>query len=432
MFNLKLVLIAIVLFLGCVLAQNFQGESVAREVAESVQIEEREQTWHLEHKSEERKAAERESVDVQSEKKTRASFPPCQPPRGSTVRPTTRPTNPPSTPAATTRPTNAPSTPAATTRPTNAPSTPAATTRPTNPPTSRPTNPPTSRPTNPPTSRPTDPPTSRPTNPPTSRPTNPPTTKPTNPPSGNYGLCDIVPGKVEPMKMLLPLYVYPGSTWEAVVAAASKIDIVAIVNPNSGPTATPSSAYTTYMNKLNAAGAEQVGYVYTQYASRSISAVKADIDIYKNKYPHVIGIFFDEASNKASDVPYYRELYNYVISKGYSQSILNPGVTPDAGYLDISTNIVVFEDYGSSVNSKTYSNFVKCAPNSSAKANYKYKFSAIAHTTSQSNMASYINKFHQSGIGMVYITDGAGGCCTYNELVSYFAAQATSIASLNI
>jgi hypothetical protein len=415
MFNLKLVLIAIVLFLGCVLAQSLQGDSLAREVAESVQLEEREETeswrWHEENKSEERKEAERQAAEREvkegEKREKRAFFPPCQPPKGSTQRPTTAPTTRPTT-APTSRPPTSP-----TTRPT--PTTPA----------------PTQKATEKPTPKPTEKATPKPTEKATPAPTPKATSKPTNPPSNNYGLCDIVPGKVEPMKMLLPLYVYPGSTWEAVVSAASKIDIIAIVNPNSGPTATPSSAYTTYMNKLKTAGAEQVGYVYTSYASRSLSAVKADIDIYKNKYPHVIGIFFDEASNKAADVAYYRELYNYVLSKGYVHSILNPGVTPDAGYLDISTNIVVFEDYGSSVNSKSYKDFVKCAPNSSSKANYKYKFSGIAHTTSQSSLASYVNKFHQSGMGLVYITDGAGGCCTYNELVSYFAAEATAIAAIN-
>jgi len=233
------------------------------------------------------------------------------------------------------------------------------------------------------------------------------------------------------MKMLLPLYVYPGSAWDNIISAASKIDIIAIINPNSGPTPTPDSSYTTYMNRLDSAGVEQIGYVYTSYASRSLSAVKADIDTYKNKYPHIIGIFFDEASNDRSDVAYYRELYNYVLSKGYVHSILNPGVQPDQGYLDISTNIVIFEDYGSSVNSKSYSSWVKCAPNSAGKAGYKYKFSGIAHTTSQSNLVSYLSRFHNNGMGLVYITDGAGGCCTYNNLAAYFSAEATAIQSLN-
>jgi hypothetical protein len=231
--------------------------------------------------------------------------------------------------------------------------------------------------------------------------------------------------------MLLPLYVYPGSSWDQIVTAASKIDIIAIINPNSGPGSSASSTYVTYMNRLDAAGVEQIGYVYTSYGDRAISAVKADIDTYKNKFPHINGIFFDEASNSASDISYYRELYNYVLSKGFTHSILNPGVVPAQGYVDISTNIVVFEDYGSSVNSKSYSSFVKCAPSASQKAGYKYKFSGIAHTTSTSNFASYIERFQNSGMGLVYVTDGAGGCCTYNNMVSYFSAEVSSIQSMN-
>jgi len=88
------------------------------------------------------------------------------------------------------------------------------------------------------------------------------------------GLCDIVPTSQEPIKMLLPLYVYPGTVWDQIATAASKIRIIAIINPNSGPTATPDSQYTLYMNKLSTAGVEQIGYVYTSYGSRSAAAVK--------------------------------------------------------------------------------------------------------------------------------------------------------------
>jgi hypothetical protein len=246
------------------------------------------------------------------------------------------------------------------------------------------------------------------------------------------GLCDVVPTSQEPLKMLVPLYVYPGNAWDQVVSAASQIGIIAIINPNSGPLSTgPDSSYVNYMNKLNSAGVVQVGYVYTSYGERSLSAVKADIDTYVSRYPFIRGIFFDEAANGAEKVPYYAELYNYVMSKGLSHSILNPGVVPAQGYLDISTNIVIFEDYGSELSRKNYADWVKCAPNSYAKTNYKYKFSGIAHTTQLSNVNSYLSSFQNKGMGLVYVTDGAGGCCTYNSLVSYMAQEASAIRGMN-
>jgi hypothetical protein len=212
------------------------------------------------------------------------------------------------------------------------------------------------------------------------------------------------------------------------------VPTVAIVNPNSGPNPTPDSAYLSGMNKLKNAGAEMVGYVYTSWGARPISDVKRDIDTYVSNWPLLNGIFFDEGSAEAKDIPFYTELYNYVrVTKGKKHVILNPGVQPAQGYADISTNIVIFEDYGNKFTSpKSYASWVKCAPSASVKSGYKYKFSGIAHTVSANSAAAdIVRNMAQSGIGMVYVTDGAGGCCTYNDLVSYYSSEASSIQSIN-
>jgi len=186
------------------------------------------------------------------------------------------------------------------------------------------------------------------------------------------------------------------------------------------------------MTKLKNAGIEMVGYVYTSYGSRDVAAVKADIDMYVNKYPLVTGIFLDEASAEASKLPVYTQIYNHIMSKpGYVHSILNPGTQPDEGYMAISSNIMILENYATSVASIKYSNWVKCAPTSAQKAGYKYKFSGIVHSASASSQASYLRSMANMGIGLVYVTDGAGGCCTYNQLVTYFAAMAQSVADIN-
>jgi hypothetical protein len=226
--------------------------------------------------------------------------------------------------------------------------------------------------------------------------------------------------------------VYPGAAWDQLIAAASQVKIVAIINPNSGPLATVDSTYSTYMTKLANAGIEMVGYVYTTYGQRPIADVKNDVNTYATKYPLVKGIFLDEASDKAADVPFYTQVYQHVMSKpGYAHNILNPGVQPDAGYLPIATNIVIFENYGTSLSSASFASWVTCAPNAAAKAGYKYKFSGIAHTATAGNQAALIQSMVSKGMGMVYVTDGAGGCCTYNTLVSYFAQEAAAVKALN-
>jgi len=245
-------------------------------------------------------------------------------------------------------------------------------------------------------------------------------------------LCDVVPASQEPLKLLVPLYVYPGSAWDQVASGASKVGTIAIINPNSGPASSPDSSYTSYMSKLKSAGVEMIGYVYTSYGARAIADVKKDIDTYASKYPLLTGIFFDEVSDSASDISFYTQAYNYVVQKGYSHSILNPGVVPAAGYVDISTSIVVFEDQGSKFSaSGSLASFVTCASNSAEKSGYKYKFAGIAHSTASSSSTSVINNFQNKGLGLVYVTDGAAGCCTYNEIVSYYSSEVSAVASVN-
>jgi len=227
--------------------------------------------------------------------------------------------------------------------------------------------------------------------------------------------------------------VYPGAAWDQVVsAAASGVKIIAIINPNSGPdSAGPDSTYKTYMQKLTAAGVDMVGYIHTTYGDRSISDVQNDISTYASKYTGLKGIFVDEASASASDISYYQQVYSAITSKsGYANAILNPGTQPDQGYLAVSTNIVVFENAASSLKS-SFASWVKCAPSASQKSGYKYKFSGIAYGASQSQMSSVVSTMANAGMGLVYVTDGAAGCCTYNTLTSYMTSMASAVAALN-
>jgi len=344
-----------------------------------------------------------------------------------TERPPTQPTERPPT-QSTERPTSAPTqaaTPAPTERPTSAP-----TQKATPAPTERPTPAPTQKATPAPTEKPTSAPTQKATPAPTPVPTQKATAAPTAP---SVGLCDIVPTSQEPLKFLVPLYVYPSSgKWDPVAEGAKKVPTIAIVNPNNGPTTQPSSSYAAGMEKLKAANAEMVGYVYTSYGDRPIADAKRDIDTFVANWPYITGIFFDEASSKAADVPYYRELYNHVKSKGYKHSILNPGTQPDKAYVDISTNIVIFESYGDKFASKQYESWVKCAPDAAAKSGYKYKFSGIGHSIAGNTASTeLIKSMEKSGLGMVYITDGTPADSVYNPLASYYNTEIADIQRIN-
>jgi len=226
------------------------------------------------------------------------------------------------------------------------------------------------------------------------------------------------------VKALVPLYVYPGAAWDTVAAGASSVFTVAIINPNSGPASSPDSSYVTYMQKLHDAGVDMVGYVHTSYGTRAIADVQAEINTYATQYPLLKGIFLDEGSPDASVLSYYTTLYDYILSMpGWTYDIINPGVVPDAGYLTASTMIVSFENYGTSVAAAI------TAP-SIAQCSNKDQFAAIAHTVTAGSMDSIIDSLMSADyFGYIYVTDGVGGCCTYNALTSYYASMVSYIAS---
>jgi len=225
------------------------------------------------------------------------------------------------------------------------------------------------------------------------------------------------------MKLLVPLYQYPGAAWDTVAASGRTVATVAIINPSSGPGNGPDSAFNTYMTKLHNAGVEMIGYVHTSYGARSASEVKAEIDIYASQFPLVVGIFLDEVSATQDKVSYYTSLYTYIMGMpGWKYDVINPGAVPVAGYLNAATQIVAFEDASSKFASSTNPSFATCSN--------KDKFAVITYGASSSGMQSAVNTAKSKGYyGWVYVTDGASGCCTYNTIASYYASMASYVAA---
>lgn len=155
------------------------------------------------------------------------------------------------------------------------------------------------------------------------------------------------------LQILLPLYSYPNwytpgaYIWDDVAAAAQKVPVTAIINPNNGPDGgPPNSDYVVALAQLRDAGVTILGYVYTSYGARSLAAVKSDIDLYDEFY-NIHGIFFDETASTAAQLSYYAELYNYVKAKENLEIVVtNPGTQCDESYISLpATNTaLIFEN----------------------------------------------------------------------------------------
>jgi hypothetical protein len=149
--------------------------------------------------------------------------------------------------------------------------------------------------------------------------------------------------------IMIPLYTYPGTTWDTVIAtknAHPSVPIVAIINPNSGPGNSKDTNYVTGIQNLQSAGVVVIGYVATGYGSRSSSTVQADINTYKSWYPQINGIFFDEMSNSGGDETYYQNLSNYAKSVGFIFTVGNPGTETLPSYVGTMDNIIIYETGG--------------------------------------------------------------------------------------
>ena len=100
-----------------------------------------------------------------------------------------------------------------------------------------------------------------------------------------------------------------------------------------------------WVNKLKAAGVIAIGYTYDDYGTRSLSALKADADKYKNWYG-ADGIFVDEFTNKVGFENHYRDYTAYVKSTGMKMTMGNPGTDVPRSYIGTVDVINIAEGRG--------------------------------------------------------------------------------------
>lgn len=237
------------------------------------------------------------------------------------------------------------------------------------------------------------------------------------------------------LEILLPLYIYPNwydrdkYLWREVTAAAKKVPITAIINPNDGPNgAPPNTDYQRGIADLRRAGVKIVGYVPTNYGKRDLKAVNKDIDLYA-KYFHVDGIFLDEAASQKDQIGYYRKLYKYIKFKHrLSQVIINPGTDVDEGYFiqKVADVMVIFENY--------QRHWMKYHPPSYTKKYSSQRLAALIHTSNNRVMKSSLDRALQNKLGYIYITNDSTDTTNRNpwdSLPTYWQSQVNYIQKLN-
>ncbi|HEX2697885.1 MAG TPA: spherulation-specific family 4 protein [Anaerolineales bacterium] len=148
--------------------------------------------------------------------------------------------------------------------------------------------------------------------------------------------------------LVVPLYIYPGADWDRLIQAKnnnSRVPMIAVINPNSGPGESQDANYLIGVQNLKAAGITVLGYVHTAYASRPVADVEAEINTYKNWYP-LDGIFLDQMSDVAGNETYYSDLNAYIKSLGFTFTMGNPATDTLPSYVGTVDNMIIYENAG--------------------------------------------------------------------------------------
>lgn len=245
------------------------------------------------------------------------------------------------------------------------------------------------------------------------------------------------------VRLLVPAYANPCCDggplmWTQLTETALVMgsDLHVILNPASGPGTGPIDP--NYVNDLGQgplidlrnAGGFVLAYVATGYASRSLTDVQDEIDLYfssaywRGAGVQIQGLFFDEMSNDLADVGYYQTLRDYVRSHDSGARVVgNPGTSfvnnPSAqstwtvsDYVASADTLVTFE-FNAAEYLQNYS-----APSWLAD----YPTDRFAHIiygeTIESQMVSSMSLAMRRQAGYVYVTDD-GLANPYDLLPSY-------------
>lgn len=218
--------------------------------------------------------------------------------------------------------------------------------------------------------------------------------------------------------ILLPLYIYPGtssSAWSnitAAIAAYPQVQWQVIINVDDGPGGTgyPTDPnYITAIKNLNSySNVQTLGYVDTNFTHRAYSAVVSDIDTYASWASYtkanisMAGIFFDDVNNTASSAvnTYMRNASAYAyanVPSDVTPVVFNPGSLAPTILFSYCDTMVEFEN-GLSL----YKNDSTIATIPSA---YRGQSAIIVYnTTSTANVKSLVHTMAIDGVEAVYFS----------------------------
>jgi hypothetical protein len=230
------------------------------------------------------------------------------------------------------------------------------------------------------------------------------------------------------LRLLVPAYIYPADDgrkeWQRLFAAASKVEIVAIANPSSGPGDERNIDYAAIFTEAKSQGITLVGYVSTDYGKRAQLEIKNDVDTWIRLYPQIRGFFFDQQPRERQHAVHFAELRDYVKRKLKDPLLItNPGVPCDEAYLaqDVSNVTCVFVNY---------QGFERFEIPTTLKGYDPSRFAAMPYNISDvETMRTLVKDAIIKRIGYIYISD-AKPPNQWSKLPVYWEAEVDAVSRL--
>ncbi|TRW14469.1 spherulation-specific family 4 protein [Glacieibacterium frigidum] len=256
------------------------------------------------------------------------------------------------------------------------------------------------------------------------------------------------------LEILVPAYFYPGTgtnDWGRLTeAVASGVPVTAIMNPSSGPGATPNGDYVAAISAFRSAGGKVLGYVPSGYVGQQVSAdsscqpasgatyspsdVVACASLYRSLYD-VDGIFVDEkgpltpTTAEADVLSFYQLVYHGIKAVDAAWEITgNPGTAASeallwTGATGAADNLVTFENVGSE--------FASVGPPPYQAEYDASRFGALLIETDPGfDLENSLALASSRNFGQIYFTDDARPN-PYDRLPSYWDEQVSAVKKFN-
>jgi hypothetical protein len=217
--------------------------------------------------------------------------------------------------------------------------------------------------------------------------------------------------------LFVPAFFQP-PVWTAAIASSPRVMILDITATGAGSARQP--VFARIAQRAQAADITVLGYSSTQYGTRSIGAIEADIRHYRSWYK-VTSVFLDEMSASAAKLGYYEKLDSAIRSVDADGTIwMNPGTYPAQSYMALDAVMMVFEG--------PYADYVNLQVPSWADQYPATRFAQTIFAAPSSVLPNVLSLAAQRHAGYVFVTDDTGDN-PYGALPSYYTTEASSVAS---